>query len=320
MGTVASGLVCLQLVSQSSCVHSHGLVVGLSPPRPLRTPLCRGDPRGVGEPSATARARLRTVFPGGAPCGGPKAWARPGHHATDPRLGQKLGEGGALGRTGGVVWRLLRGRCAVRPRLGRPRAYNRAPGRRRVWLPESQQPFPFGARDGTPPSGSSLGWTGGGGREKGRLTLGAGAGPPRSVLEASTWRSVPRVPLAPPCAVRSSDQRSSGCAAVLVMLLRHGNHVCGLCLSLRSSGRRLRLPHWPTGAEWMEEASGDVSASPGLEPRPTGHFRAWPECSGSCPTWARARLGGDEADIPRGHAGQRAGGPLAGAPGCQRPR
>lgn len=188
------------------------------------------------------------------------------------------------------MWRLLRGRCAVRPRLGRPGAYNRAPGRRRVWLPRE----PAAVSVWSPgwdaaKQGSSLGWTGAGAGKRGAALGGWCRPTPRSVLEASTWRSVPRVPLAPPCAVRSSDQRSSGCAAVLVMLLRHGNHVCGaVSVAQVLQEGASRLPHWPTGAEWMEEASGDVSASPGLEPRPTGHFRAWPECSGSCPTWARA--------------------------------
>lgn len=123
----------------------------------------------------------------------------------------------------------------------------------------------------------------------------------------------------PPHAVRSSDQRSLGCAAVLVMLLRHGNHVCGaVSVAQVLQEGASRLPHWPMGAEWMEEASRDVSASPGLEPRPTGHFRAWPERSGSCPAWARASWE-DGRTFPEGHAGQRAGGPLAGAPGCQWP-
>ena len=163
------------------------------------------------------------------------------------------------------MWHLLRGRW-VRLCLGRPGTYNKAPGRRRVRLPREPAAVSIWSpgRDAAR-QGISLSQTGAGAERRGRRwgLWGAGAGPPcalflrlcHGVGDAAETRE-PRVRV---CACPSGPP-----------------------------GRRLPAPSLTHGCpEWME-ASGDISASPGLEPRPTGRFRAWPECSGSCPARARA--------------------------------
>lgn len=150
----------------------------------------------------TARASAMPCSPVSL-CGGPSLGTLgSGSRGLDPRLGQKLGEVGPPRTDRRCCVALLRGH-SVRPRLGRPGAYNRGHLAGGVCgAPESQQPLPLGARDDAA-TGSP--WAGLG-RQGGRgCGLGAGRPTLRLHLRPGTWRSVPRVP-SPPCAGgRSSD-------------------------------------------------------------------------------------------------------------------
>lgn len=144
----------------------------------------------------------------------------------------------------------------------------------------------------------------GGGREKGAAlrALGVGVGPPHAVCSRGR-HAVPRVPLTPPRAVGSSDWRSSDCAAVLLMLQIHGNHVCGAVSApqVLQEGAS-QLPHWPTGAlsEWK-------TSLPHLDLNPDRQAASEPGLSAQGPPHpGQAKLGG-WADVPR-VAGVLAGG------------
>lgn len=88
------------------------LVAGLSPPWPPSAPLSTGRDLGVGEPPATVCASLQCCGPRETPalgchCGGPEAWAHPGHHAAQTLgLAGRWRGGGCPGRTEGAAWLL----------------------------------------------------------------------------------------------------------------------------------------------------------------------------------------------------------------------
>lgn len=268
----------------------------------LRVRVCNAVVPGRRRPwAATAEApklgRIRVTMQ-------PRPWAWPeGGGAGGARDGQKV----------------LRGRCGVRPRLGRPGTYNRAPGRWHGWLTRE----PVAASVWSPGwdaarQGSSLGWAGAGAGRRGRPwgLWGAGAGPSHAACSRGR-HAVPRVPLTPPRAGGSSDQRSSDCAAVLLTLHIHGNHVCGAVSApqVLQEGAS-RLPHWPTGA-----LSGWRTSLPHLDLNPDRQAALEPGLSAQGPAPPRpgqiGRMGRCSQSGRR--AGGGAGGPLAGAPGGQWP-